>query len=407
MLVLIQKAKWLLGGNIIFAFSQWLILTLIAKLCTARELGEYSYAMSIIAPVFMLTNLQLRPIFVADYNSDKHYDYGSFFGLRFYSNVLGFILVILWGMFSHIDSIWIIAFVAFTKCLEGISDIIYGWYNALDKTELITRSLTAKAIFSVILLGAILSFSKSLIYGLIGIFIAYLVVMLVIDFKAINVKKQWLVWQLQAAKQIIMYALPLGFTVMLVSLQTNLPRYFIEKYDSIENVGVFTVFGYFIVVGGIAINSVCQYLSPHYAQSWYEASKKHFFKLFYMSYVIAGSFGLISFVLTYFWGAELLGLIYGDKFNHELATLNIIILSGIFIYLSVVNGYIMTSLKIIKVQVPMFLGLLAITFVSSFLLIPKYHLIGAAWVGLISSFSQFLIGLIILLNKFGGRYGTA
>jgi O-antigen/teichoic acid export membrane protein len=407
MLAIIQKAKWLLGGNIIFAFSQWLMLTLIAKICTSQELGEYSYAMSIVAPVFILTNLQLRPIFVADYNSDKHYDFGSFFSLRFYSNVFGFIVVMLWGIFTRIDSISIIAFVAFTKCLEGISDIIYSWYNALNKTQLITRSLTAKAIISVILLGAILGFSKTLIYGLIGLFIAYLAVMLFIDFKAINVKKQWLIWQPQVAKQIIIYALPLGFTVMLVSLQTNLPRYFIEKYDSIESVGVFTVFYYFVVIGGIAINSVCQYLSPHYAQSWHEASKRHFFKIFNMSYLIAGSFGLISFVITYFWGGELLNLVYGDKFNHELATLNIIILSGIFTYLSVVNGYMMTSLKILKVQVPMFLGLIAITFVSCFLLIPKYHLIGAAWVGLISSISQFLVGLSILLNKFRGHYETA
>lgn len=407
MLAIIQKAKWLLGGNIIFAFSQWLLLTLIAKICTGQELGEYSYAMSIVAPVFMLTNLQLRPIFVADYNSDKYYDFASFFSLRFYSNVLGFLVVMLWGMFTHIDSIWIIAFVALTKCLESISDIIYGWYNAINKTELITRSLTTKAIFSIILLGAILVLSKSLIYGLIGLCIVYLAIMLFIDFKAIQVKKEWLVYQPEASKQIIIYALPLGVTVMLVSLQTNLPRYFIEKYDAIESVGVFTIFYYFVVIGGIVINSVCQYLSPLYAQSWHEASKKHFFKLFNMSYLIAGSFGLFSLIITYFWGGELLSLVYGDKFNHELATLNIIILSGIFTYLSVVNGYTMTSLKIIKVQIPMFLGLIAITFVSCFLLIPKYHLIGAAWVGLISSLSQFLIGLLILLNRFRGHYGTA
>lgn len=406
MLAIVQRAKWLLGGNIVFALSQWLILTLIAKICTAQELGEYSYAMSIVAPVFMLTNLQLRPIYVADYNSDKYYDFGSFFSLRFYSNIFGFLIVMFWGVFTRIDSFWIIAFVAFSKCLEGISDIIYGWYNALDKTELITRSLTIKAIISVIIISCILLLSKSLLYGIIGLFVAYLYVMLVIDFKAINVQKQWLVWYPQAAKQIIMYALPLGFTVMLVSLQTNLPRYFIEKYDSIESVGVFTVFSYFIVIGGIAINSVCQYLSPQYAQSWHETSKKQFFKLFIISCFIAGFFGLISFITTYFWGGDLLSLIYGNKFNHEIDTLNVVILSGIFTYLSIVNGYTMTSLKIIKVQVPMFLLLLAITFISCFLLIPKYHLIGAAWVGLIGSFSQFLIGLLILLNKFRGHYGT-
>ncbi|MBU5618055.1 hypothetical protein KPY62_13335, partial [Psychrobacter sp. TAE2020] len=115
MLKLISRAKWLLGGNVIFALSQWLILTIIAKYFSGQALGEYSYALSIAAPVFMLTNLQLRPILIADYNSDKYYRYENFFSLRFYTNVLGLLIVLTWGGITNFNSIWIIGLVAAIK----------------------------------------------------------------------------------------------------------------------------------------------------------------------------------------------------------------------------------------------------------------------------------------------------
>src|SRR5690606_6992523 len=67
-------------------------------------------------------------------------------------------------------------------------------------------------------------------------------------------------------KKIVRIGLPLGIAVMLISLQTNIPRYFLEYYSNVELVVVYTILYYFIVIGGILINSVCQYLSPSFSE---------------------------------------------------------------------------------------------------------------------------------------------
>ncbi|MBU5618090.1 polysaccharide biosynthesis C-terminal domain-containing protein, partial [Psychrobacter sp. TAE2020] len=198
----------------------------------------------------------------------------------------------------------------------------------------------------------------------------------------------------------------LGITVMIVSLQINMPRYFIENYHSIEKVGVFTIFYYFIVIGGIIINSVCQYLSPYYSKSWSRKDYSLFFKYIRYSWIIAGLFGIAGYIVTLFFGNDILHLIYDNKFDSYTDILNILMIAGVFVYLSIVNGYVMTSIKVIKAQVPMFAFLLVLTTISSWYLIPKYDLVGAAWVSVISAFTQFVISSIILIKKFRGEYVT-
>lgn len=396
---LINKAKWLLSGNILFSFSQWLTLILFAKLTSSQALGQYAFALSIAAPIFMLTNLQLRPLLISDYHGGKKYNFEEFFSLRFYSNFCALLIVFIWGVVSNLDALIIIMAVASIKFLEGISDILYAYYNAENKTKLITKSLTVKSITSLTFVFLVLLMSKSVEIGVFSIFLAYLFVLFWVDLKILKPSLAWFKFDFEKIKKLAVYALPLGIAVMLVSLQTNMPRYFIEKYHSVEDVGIFTVFYYFIVIGGIFINSVCQYLSPYYSSYWHQGDVKEFWKYVKYSWIISIIFSLLAFVFVYFFGKYTILLIYGESFIKYLYVLKVLMLSSIFVYLSVVNGYVLTSLNVLKIQVPMFLILILISIIFSYCLIPSYGLRGAAWVCCISAFAQFSISLLVLFYK--------
>lgn len=404
MLNLINKAKWLLSGNILFAFSQWLTLIFFAKLTSSQALGQYAFALSITAPIFMLTNLQLRPLLITDYHGEKNYNFEDFFSLRFYSNFIALFIVFFWGVISNSETLLIIMIVAAIKFLEGISDILYAYYNAENKTKLITKSLTIKALGSLLSVFLILFLSKSVELGAFSIFIIYFLVLFFIDLKMIKPSLGWFRFNYLKIKKLAVYSLPLGVAVMLVSLQTNMPRYFIEKYQTIEDVGIFTVFYYFIVIGGIFINSICQYLSPYYASFWNQGDIQKFWLYIKYSWSIAILFALLSFIFVYFFGKYTISLIYGEVFIQHLFVLKLLIFSSLFVYLSVVNGYVLTSLNILKIQVPMFLILILISIISSWLLIPTYGLSGAAWVCCISAFFQFCISSLVLFHKMRGSY---
>ncbi|WP_228142019.1 hypothetical protein [Acinetobacter baumannii] len=265
MLSLLNKAKFLLSGNILFAFSQWLILIFISHFSDNEAVGAYTYALALVTPVFMLTNLQLRPIVVAEFNLNSNFNYKSYFSLRFYSIFLAILVSFLLSFLST-SNVWkVVLLLGCIKALEAISDIIYAYYNAQGKTKLISLSLTVKSLSLILIFGSLLYFYNLLNFGLIGVILIYVLTLLLIDFRNIGLNKKYFYLNIVDFKNIIILALPLGISVMLVALQSNIPRFFLEKFFNLESVGVFSVFYYFIIVGGIVINSICQFISPKFS----------------------------------------------------------------------------------------------------------------------------------------------
>src|ERR1700674_4553211 len=84
--------SWTLAGNVIYALCQFGMLSALAKLGNASIVGQYALALAIAAPVFMLTNLQLRAVQATD--SRHEYGFADYFTLRTVSTLLGFLVIV-------------------------------------------------------------------------------------------------------------------------------------------------------------------------------------------------------------------------------------------------------------------------------------------------------------------------
>lgn len=396
MLSLLNKAKFLLSGNILFAFSQWLILIFISHFSDNQAVGAYTYALALVTPVFMLTNLQLRPIVVAEFNLNSNFNYKSYFALRFYSIFLAILASFLLSFLST-SNVWkVVLLLGCIKALESISDIIYAYYNAQGETKLISLSLAIKSLSLILIFGSLLYFYNLLNIGLIGIILIYVLILLVVDFRNIGLNKKYFYLNIVDFKNIIILALPLGISVMLVALQSNIPRFFLEKFFNLETVGVFSVFYYFIIVGGIVINSICQFISPKFSILFKENKMHELNKLTIQAWGMAAFLGVSGLIVSITLGDFFVNILYGSHYLFWIDILNIIMFAGLFTYLSVVNGYLMTSLGLIKIQLPLFLFLTIFTLVLCWTLIPAYGLLGAAWATVASSAAQFILSTLIL-----------
>ncbi|RSQ21197.1 hypothetical protein EA713_01215 [Acinetobacter baumannii] len=396
MLSLLNKAKFLLSGNILFAFSQWLILIFISHFSDNEAVGAYTYALALVTPVFMLTNLQLRPIVVAEFNLNSNFNYKSYFSLRFYSIFLAILVSFLLSFLST-SNVWkVVLLLGCIKALEAISDIIYAYYNAQGKTKLISLSLTVKSLSLILIFGSLLYFYNLLNFGLIGVIFIYVLTLLLIDFRNIGLNKKYFYLNIVDFKNIIILALPLGISVMLVALQSNIPRFFLEKFFNLESVGVFSVFYYFIIVGGIVINSICQFISPKFSILFKENKMHELKKITMQAWGMATFLGISGLIVSITLGDFFVNILYGSHYLVWIDILNIIMFAGLFTYLSVVNGYLMTSLGLIKIQLPLFLFLTIFTLVLCWTLIPAYGLLGAAWATVASSAAQFILSTLIL-----------
>ena len=393
-LLLLKKAKWLVGGNFVFAFSQWVILIFFARMTNQENLGQYALALAIVTPIFAVGNLQLRPLYILDVNSEQKYTYTHFYYLRLICSFIALACCLVLGLFFNV-SILVLLLVGLLKFFESYSDIIYAYYNAHDQTKLISKSLFLKGTFSVLTVAVglyLFDFYTALILFL----FVYLVVWLFID--NLYIQKTQKIKKMSLDLGMMKSAIPMGISLGIVTLQSNIPRLFLDQYASIEAVGIFTVLSYFIIVGSIFINSICQYLSPRLTHAW-NHNRAYFKKLLSMALLIAGGLGLIAIFLSYFMGEFVLNLVYGAEYVAYTDAFVLTMVAGFILYLATVLGYTLTAIGFIKQQVYLFSIVLIFSVLVSYLCIPEYGIIGGIYTLIVSYLVQCVLSLLVVLFR--------
>ena len=76
-----------LAGNMVYAACQFGMLSVLAKLGSPSIVGQYALGLAITAPVFMLTNLQLRGVQATD--ARHEFAFADYFTLRLISTCWG------------------------------------------------------------------------------------------------------------------------------------------------------------------------------------------------------------------------------------------------------------------------------------------------------------------------------
>ena len=393
-LLLLKKAKWLVGGNFVFAFSQWVILIFFARMTNQENLGQYALALAIVTPIFAVGNLQLRPLYILDVNSEQKYTYTHFYYLRLICSFIALACCLVLGLFFNV-SILVLLLVGLLKFFESYSDIIYAYYNAHDQTQLISKSLFLKGTLSVLAVAVglyLFDFYTALILFL----IVYLVVWLFID--NLYIQKTQEIKKMSLDLGIMKSAIPMGISLGIVTLQSNIPRLFLDQYASIEAVGIFTVLSYFIIVGSIFINSICQYLSPRLTHAW-NHNRAYFKKLLSMALLVAGGLGLIAIFLSYFMGEFVLNLVYGAEYVAYTDAFVLTMVAGFILYLATVLGYTLTAIGFIKQQVYLFSIVLIFSVLVSYLCIPEYGIVGGIYTLMVSYLVQCVLSLLVVLFR--------
>ncbi|KAB0652767.1 oligosaccharide flippase family protein [Acinetobacter bohemicus] len=393
-LLLLKKAKWLVGGNFIFAFSQWVILIFFARMTNQENLGQYALALAIVTPIFAVGNLQLRPLYILDVNSEQKYTYTHFYYLRLICSFIALACCLVLGLFFNV-SILVLLLVGLLKFFESYSDIIYAYYNAHDQTQLISKSLFLKGTLSVLAVAVAL-YLFDFYTALILFLIVYLVVWLFID--NLYIQKTQEIKKMSLDLGIMKSAIPMGISLGIVTLQSNIPRLFLDQYASIEAVGIFTVLSYFIIVGSIFINSICQYLSPRLTHAW-NHNRAYFKKLLFMALLVAGGLGLIAIFLSYFMGEFVLKLVYGAEYIAYADAFVLTMVAGFILYLATVLGYTLTAIGFIKQQVYLFSIVLIFSVLVSYLCIPEYGIIGGIYTLMVSYLVQCVLSLLVVLFR--------
>lgn len=410
-----RNFSWTFIGNLIYSGCQWGMLVVLAKLGNPEMVGTFTLGLAVTAPVMMFSNLQLRDIQTTD--AKNHYLFNDYLGLRLITTGLA-LPIILWITLAtgyKGETAIVIILIGFAKGLESISDVFYGLLQKHEKMDRMAVSVMMKGPLSLLMLSIGTYISGSIVWGVVGLVIAWACILLIWDIPSYR----WLInkftsegeipdslegktakprWQLGTIRKLIWLSLPLGLVMMLISLNANIPRYFLEQSLGKKELGVFAALAYLIVAGNMVVSALGSAARPRLAKYYAGANVSAYQKLLFQLVAIACLLGLSGILVAWVAGGQILTIVYQPEYAKYTELLIWLMVTAGIGYVSSFLGEGMTAARYFRTQIPLFIVVTSTSAIASFWFIPKNGLKGAAIALMIAEIVRIIFTLGVIFH---------
>lgn len=403
--------SWTFVGNVVYAGCQWGMLVVLAKLGTPEMVGQFALGIAVSSPIIMFANLQLRGVQATD--AKRQFLFPDYLGLRLITALFASLIIAaiaIWGGYRF-ETALVILTMGLAKAIESVSDVIYGFLQQQERMDRIAKSYMIKGPLSLAMLGVFVALTGSVFAGTLGLALAWAAILILYDVpsaalihrnvahtsaehKPNALRPQWLP---RTLAKLAWLALPLGVVMMLISLNTNIPRFFLERYEGERGLGIFAAMSYLMVAGTTVVSALGQSASPRLAK-YYAGGDISAFRNLLLKLVGIGLFlGLAAVLVVTIAGKPILTLLYQPEYAEQADVFIWIALAAAIGYVSSFLGYGMTAARYFKVQAPLFGVVASTTALASLWLVPRYGLQGAAFALLCSAVVQLCGTLSVIL----------
>ena len=404
------NVSWTFWGNAVNAGCQWGIVVLLAKLGNPTMVGQYALGLAVSAPILLFAYLQLRAIQATDVNGE--FSFGDYFGLRLAATgaALAFVLSLLsFGSYSAPTALTIIG-LAVAKSVDGISDVFYGFLQQHERLDCIARSMLIRSPLSLAAMGIAVYATHSVVIGVVTLSIVSALVLIAYDIpvsrRLANILRPTAAehipltfaphWNGPQIKKLLYSSLPLGCVMLLVSLQVNIPRYFIEHFQNEEAVGIFAALAYVLAAGSLVTDAIGQSLTPRLARLYRCNYLGEFRRILMLLTVFGVLSGLSVVALSWVLGRQILTVLYKPEYVRHLDVFLLLMASAAPTYIASFFGYAMTAARLFWIQLPLSAWSALSVAILSWLLIPGRGLRGAAEAVLLMSFIRLFASWIVV-----------
>jgi O-antigen/teichoic acid export membrane protein len=392
-----DKLSWALGGNLVYALSQWLIITIIARNGSGEDLGIYSLGLAITAPIVLFFSFQLRTIVATDTKND--FSFSQYLGGRITHLTLSFILIVPIAILysDNNKTIIIIIIMGIIKYVEALSDICMGYFQKIGKIDLIGKSQFYRGLTTSVIMCLLYIYTQNLIISCLGLLIVMLLRYIYYDIK--NLKPLTVFKPIfgQSSITLMIMTFPLGAASLISSLNTNIPRYFLDYFGGVEEVGVFSALYYVLIAGNMVLTPISLLAAPKIADAYNKDSVSTFIKINVKLASLVSLIFLFFFVIVLFKGELIITILYGEEYSKYVDEFIVISFSLLFAFVTTFFALSTVAARVITLQPIINIIVLVVTLISSYLLISEYSILGASYSLLISRFFQMICSLGLLL----------
>jgi O-antigen/teichoic acid export membrane protein len=350
--------------------------------------GEYALGVAVSAPIIVFANLQLRAL-VASEVKDQ-FTFGQYLGFRLAS--LGTALAMIAAIAGYSQPDWLlrgmIVLTGFVQALEALSDTYYGFMQKCGRMDRVSVSLILRGPFSLAALCLVMYRTHRVMLAVVALLAARLVILFAWDMRLgfartalaatagpspIRIR-----WDAGRMFSLLRLALPLGVISMLLSLNSNLPRYFLEAHSGSAELGIFSALASLLSAGNLVVSAFGQSVFQPIARACADADRARFRLYSLVALLLGAGLGIAFVIAASLFGRTILVHVFRPEYAEHAGALVRLAFAGTALFLGSSLGYVITGARCLRPQIPvLILSSLASVAVSAWS-IPAHGLNGAA-----------------------------
>jgi O-antigen/teichoic acid export membrane protein len=185
-------------------------------------------------------------------------------------------------------------------------------------------------------------------------------------------------WEVRLICRLAILTLPLGVMVLLQSLNTNIPRFLIERHLGEHALGIFAALAYVMVAGTTLIRALGHSASPALAR-YYNGGERMRFYRFNAFLVAAGAgIGLAGIGIAVAAGPWILRVMYTPEYSRHAPLFVSLMLAALFQYVAELLDFSVAVVRWFPAQMVLAAFVSVLTLVMGIWLIPRAGLLGAS-----------------------------
>lgn len=382
-------------GTLLMAINQWLQIILITRLLGLYEVGLFSYFLALTGPLVLFSRFTLARLLPTQRR--LKYDYIIFKQFRTVTNYAFIIVSIILMIFIDLGMYEKICFMIFIifKYYENKEEFIYTENIAESRILFLGQSKIIKSIVIIILFSISTFIFESLMMSITSLFIGQFLVYYFFDRKhSISIKNDWSSMTAAQFKNIFLLGFGLCVVEILSSLSTNIPRYILEEFHSVEVLGIFATIMYFTVITNNIVMAINEGVIANLSRESM-ASIRKFYRSFFKLCIMFSVLIIIGEIILILYGNDIVILVYGSEFiglEREMILLGVLL---VFVVYSKILEMALSILNLYKQLVFIQMLTFVSTLVLSLIVIIPYGLTGA-----------FIVAIITLSLMVAGQIGV-
>ncbi len=377
-----RNFSWTFAGNVFYAGCQWGMLAVMAKLSTPATVGEYALGLAITAPVFMLTNLQLRGIQATDARSE--FAFADYFGLRCLTTTLALGLVSGIVLLSQTNRTvaWVTIALALAKAVESLSDAVAGRLQKVEHMDRVATALALRGTASLLAFAAVFTVYRSLLAAALSAAVCSFAIFITYDLvqarRTLATGEKFCCARSRVLQSLVVLALPLGVVTAMNSLVANFPRYVLEARCGSAQLGIFASLAYLITAVTFVVNALGQSATARLSRLFAAGDLESFAGLISRFVALGATMGAVGSAGALALGRLVLSFLYQPQYGNYPGLLAMLLATAGVSAIGSFLGYGMTAARCFRAQVPIVAVSAGIAVGGSLILVPAYGMYGAA-----------------------------